>query len=65
MATCSICAGTGKTVQMRSWFPTDGYYRIRCGICAGTGRSSYRNATYANEQKRLRTLATAGGSDAS
>lgn len=54
MATCSICAGTGKTIHMKSWFATDGFYSTRCGICRGSGQSSYRDSSYAKEQKHMR-----------
>jgi hypothetical protein len=57
-AKCTLCGGTGRTIRMRSWCPSDGYVRSGCAICGGTGRSKYRCAPdYIAEQARLRALA--------
>lgn len=52
---CATCGGTGKIFTARSWFPADGFCRIRCGICGGSGESNYRpDAQYFKFQKDLR-----------
>ena len=53
---CETCDGTGKLVLLRRMYVTDGFTSCRCGICSGSGSSSYRDASYATSQRRLRYL---------
>ena len=39
MARCSSCAGSGRVLLDKSWFPSDGMTSTKCWYCQGTGEA--------------------------